>query len=196
MIQFLKEKKRYKISTINLEYVREIREEVLYLNFSKSYARYEFDKHLKTIHYGLSRDDEIISILSLIENPCKYFLKKKTIQIRGMATKLAYQRKGFGSILLEEVKRKMYEFMNYEILWCNSRLESIKFYEKNGFTATGDKFTIRDIGLHKVLYYKINKSQKIQNFIKISSKQKIITKKKLNKNLQGQLIQKMISLEI
>ena len=157
MIQSLKKKKKYKISTINLEDVREIREEVLYLNFSKSYARYELDKHLKTIHYGLSSDDKIISILSLIENPCKHFFKKKTIQIRGMATKLAYQRKGFGSILLEEVKRKIYEFMNYEILWCNSRLESIKFYQKNGFTVTGDKFTIRDIGLHKVLYYKIKK---------------------------------------
>ena len=54
----------------------------------------------------------------------------------------------FIKILLEEVKRKIYEFMNYEILWCNSRLESIKFYEKNGFTVLGDKFTIRDIGLH------------------------------------------------
>ena len=157
MIQFLKEKKKIKISTINLEDVRKIREKELYLNFSKTYARYELDTHLKTLHYGLSRDNKIISILSLIENPCKYFFKKKTLQIRGMATKLAYQRRGFGSILLEEVKRKIYEFMNYEILWCNSRLESIKFYQKNGFTVLGDKFTIRDIGLHKVLYYKIKK---------------------------------------
>ena len=117
----------------------------------------ELDTHLRTLHYGLSKDDKIISILSLIENPCKYFSKKKTLQIRGMATKFAYQRKGFGSILLEEVKKIIYEFMNHEILWCNSRLDSIKFYEKNGFTVKGDKFTIRDIGLHKVLYYKIKK---------------------------------------
>ena len=157
MIRSLKEKKKYKISTINLEDVREIREEVLYLNFSKSYARYELDTHLKTIHYGLSIDNKIISILSLIENPCKYFFKKKTIQIRGMATKFDYQRKGLGSILLREVKKKIYEFMNYEILWCNSRIESIKFYEKNGFTAKGHQFIIRDIGVHKVLYYKIKK---------------------------------------
>ena len=157
MIQFLKEKKKYKILTINLEDVREIREEVLYLNFSKSYAKYELDTHLETLHYGLLRDNKIISILSLIENPCEYFKKKKTIQIRGMATKFDYQRKGFGSFLLKEVKKKIYEFMNYEILWCNSRIESIKFYEKNGFTAIGHEFIIKDIGVHKVLYYKIKK---------------------------------------
>ena len=77
MIQSLKEKKKIKISTINLEDVRKIREEELYLNFSKTYARYELDTHLKTLHYGLSRDDKIISILYLIENPCKYFSPQK-----------------------------------------------------------------------------------------------------------------------
>ncbi len=157
MIHYPKEKKKIKISTIHLEEVRAIRKKVLYSNHSKSFAKYELDTHLSSIHYGLIKDNEIISILSLLENPCKYFLKKKTLQIRGMATKFDFQRKGFGSILLKEVKKKILEFMDYEILWCNSRLNSIKFYQKNGFTAKGDKFTIKNIGLHKVLYYEIKK---------------------------------------
>ena len=109
----------------------------------------------ETVHYGLSINDEIISILTLIKQSFEYARKAKSIQLRGMATLNSHQRKGFGSILLGKVIEKLKKEDIYELLWCKSRHTVIKFYKNNNFTPIGDNFKIETIGLHQTLYYRL-----------------------------------------
>ena len=95
-----------KLVSLDLPTVHSIRKNVLYKNFSSTLVKYLEDDLKETLHYGLSINDEIISILTLIKQSFEYARKANSIQLRGMATLNSYQRKGFGSILLGKVIEK------------------------------------------------------------------------------------------
>ena len=144
-----------KLVRLGLPEVHLIRKKVLYKNFSSTFVKYYEDDSKETVHYGLSINDEIISILTLIKQSFEYARKANSIQLRGMATLNSYQRKGYGSILLGKVIEKLKKEDIYELLWCKSRHKVIKFYKNNNFTPIGDNFKIETIGLHQTLYYRL-----------------------------------------
>ena len=144
-----------KLVSLDLPTVHSIRKNVLYKNFSSTLVKYFEDDLKETLHYGLSINDEIISILTLIKQSFEYARKANSIQLRGMATLNSYQRKGYGSILLGKVIDKLKKEDIYELLWCKSRFSVIKFYKNNNFTPIGDNFKIEAIGLHQTLYYRL-----------------------------------------
>ena len=150
-------KKSLKLVKLDLAEVHLIRRKVLYKNFPNTLVEYCEDNLEETSHYGLSKGDEVISILTLIRQTFKYDSKVQSIQLRGMATLDTYQRKGYGSQLLTKVIKKLKQEKIYKFLWCKSRIAVIEFYKNNNFTPIGDNFKIESIGLHKILYYRLKK---------------------------------------
>lgn len=158
-------KKKFSIlSLLELEVIRDFRKDNLYQNLNGNFELYKDDNNSSTKHFGLFINKELISALTLIENTFLENSKLKAIQIRGMSTKKKFQKKGFGSALIEKVINILKFEKKYEILWCNSRIESLGFYKNNYFTPVGNIFNIKNIGKHQKLYIVLKEWQKIQNF--------------------------------
>jgi GNAT superfamily N-acetyltransferase len=84
------------------------------------------------MHLGLFEDNKLISIVSL-------FKSENSLQFRKFATLEAYQRKGFGTELLNYLL-EIAEVENFERVWCNARKNASGFYSKFGFTETEHSF--------------------------------------------------------
>ena len=80
---------------------------------------------------------------------------KNAYRLRGMATELSKQRKGFGAIILHGAMDHLKQKTDVEILWCNARVTAFGFYEKMGFTALGETFDTPNLGPHKIGYIEL-----------------------------------------
>ena len=76
---------------------------------------------------------------------------RNSYRLRGMATDLHYRGMGLGSQILQQGEMLL-KVMNCDLLWFNARENAFQFYEKNGFSITGDMFDIPGAGPHKVMY--------------------------------------------
>lgn len=85
------------------------------------------------VHFALVRNSEIIGSL------CLKKINKSTIKIRQMAIKKKFQKKGYGSKLLNFAEI----FANkkkYNKIILVARLSALNFYKKNFFETSGTKF--------------------------------------------------------
>jgi N-acetylglutamate synthase-like GNAT family acetyltransferase len=107
-----------------------IRQLVMWPNHPMEFVQLEDDD--KGIHYGIYKDDELVSVVSCFE-------QDKEMQFRKFATLQHMQKQGWGSSLLhfilEEARKK-----GITKVWCNARLDKKYFYEKFGLTATDKHF--------------------------------------------------------
>ncbi|MFX8860543.1 GNAT family N-acetyltransferase, partial [Acinetobacter baumannii] len=71
-----------------------VRKEVMYPNKAVKFAKIKNDDEGK--HYGLFNNHQLISVISV-------FINDQSLQFRKFATLKPYQRKGFGTKLLEFV---------------------------------------------------------------------------------------------
>jgi len=134
------------IKKINLRTLRKFRNQELYPGLSKKLSKYEVDLLKKTRHFGLFKENNVISAITLIESKESI----KTLQFRGMFTRKEFLRKGYGKKLMEFIIKDSKE-KKYEILWCNSRKSAINFYKKFGFSPKGSLFLVQYLGLHMKL---------------------------------------------
>jgi predicted GNAT family N-acyltransferase len=91
----------------------------------------------KRIHFGLFRDKELLSVVSL-------FIDQKSAQFRKFATISTEQNKGFGTSLLKHV----IDFTinkNLILLWCNARVNKTTYYKKFGFKETNKTYRKKGI---------------------------------------------------
>ena len=84
------------------------------------------------IHFGLFRDAQLLSVISL-------FIENDTAQFRKFATETNHQGKGYGSMLLNYLVQESIN-RNIKTLWCNARLTAFSFYQKAGFTIVSEKW--------------------------------------------------------
>ncbi len=84
------------------------------------------------VHFGLWKDSNIISVVSLFRNG-------NVAQFRKFATKTSEQGNGFGTLLLEYVMTFVSN-EKIEKLWCNARADKTSFYERLGMTQTPKTF--------------------------------------------------------
>lgn len=102
----------------------------------------------------------MIGVSSFFKNHHPSISKENQYQLRGMAILKEHQGKGIGNIILNYGEKFLKE-KNIDIIWCNAREVAINFYKRNGYIIIGEPFTIKDIGLHYVMY----KTQKKQTCI-------------------------------
>ncbi len=88
-------------------------------------------------HWGLYQNHQLISVISL-------FLEGKEARFRKFATAQAYQRKGFGSLLLNHVFEEAQK-LGATSIWCDARENATEFYTKFGMKQEGIVFFKTDI---------------------------------------------------
>ncbi|KAA3437890.1 GNAT family N-acetyltransferase [Rufibacter hautae] len=83
-------------------------------------------------HFGLYVDQELMSVISL-------FIEHQQAQFRKFATLTAFQKQGFGRMLLEHV----FAFasgMQITTVWCHARASAAGFYLKAGMRPVVEPF--------------------------------------------------------
>lgn len=151
----MKKTKEIKICNPDINEIRAIRNKILYESLPKSFSNYLEDKMDSTKHFGLKVNSKIISIATLNQKSLYLYPNEKALQIRGMATLKDFQKKGYGSLLIENIIRILKKEKKIDLIWCNARIKIMDFYTKKLFTPIGDIFDIKSIGPHKSLYYRI-----------------------------------------
>ena len=110
------------------------------------------DGFITSYHFSAKKNGNIVGVVSYFDKQHQHFSEvTKSYQLRGMAVDINFRNQGIGrSILSTSIDQLKHD--GVELIWCNARQESMKFYEKNGFVAIGDYFTIADIGKHILMY--------------------------------------------
>ena len=111
---------------------------------------FSHDDDNSTFHLGLFLENELIGVVTFIKNEFKE-LTGNQYQLRGMAVLKEFQKKGYGNLMIEK-GQEMIKAKRGNLIWCNVREVSIKFYKKNGFKIIGKPFVIPKIGLHYVMH--------------------------------------------
>jgi GNAT superfamily N-acetyltransferase len=114
-------------------------------------CRFEGDDLASTVHFGIFEDEKVIGVLSLFDASNSGITAETHLQFRGMAVLAAYQNKGIGAILMEFAETQI-KAKTGVIIWLNAREKAVTFYEKMGYSKTGEPFSIGDIGTHFVMY--------------------------------------------
>jgi len=107
-----------------------IRHKVMWPNKPIEYVKLPNDENGS--HFGLFVNGELTSIISL-------FIENNEAQFRKFATLNEFQGLGYGTILLKNI----IAFIKKEgirKLWCNARVEKLKFYERFNLKPTDKKF--------------------------------------------------------
>lgn len=89
------------------------------------------------VHLALWEGEELISVISL-------FRDGDELQFRKFATRQQFQRRGYGSQLLEHTLCYARQHGVYR-LWCNARRSAVPFYRKFGFRETAQAFRRNDM---------------------------------------------------
>jgi len=118
------------IEQISHELTWRIRREVLYPGQPLDKIVLPDDEN--GMHLGLFDDHKLISVLSFFKND-------NSIHLRKFATLEPYQRKGYGTELLNYLL-EIAEAESYERIWCNARKNASGFYSKFGFKETENSF--------------------------------------------------------
>lgn len=108
-----------------------IRHKVMWPNLPVEKIKLPLDE--EGTHFGLFDNEKLTTIVSL-------FFTGKSAQFRKLATEEHEQGKGYASQLLTHIITYAAE-QNVEKIWCNARVNKIKFYHKFGMYTTDNTFS-------------------------------------------------------
>lgn len=137
------------IKKIKTEDTYSIRLEVLRKNIPLPY-KFNGDFDESTFHLGAFKNNVLIAVSSYMKSDNPSF-KGSQYQLRGMATLQEHQGIGAGKLMVEE-SYKILKGLNINCLWCNAREIAVPFYEKLGMKTFGEKFDVKLIGDHYVMF--------------------------------------------
>lgn len=137
------------IKKIKTEDTYSIRLEVLRKNIPLPY-KFNGDFDESTFHLGAFKNNVLIAVSSYMKSDYPSF-KGNQYQLRGMATLQEHQGIGAGKLMVEE-SYKILKGLNINCLWCNAREIAVPFYEKLGMKTFGEKFDVKLIGDHYVMF--------------------------------------------
>ncbi len=107
-----------------------LRHEVMWPDMAYDYVKLPEDELAR--HFGLYRDEDLTSIVSIFTN-------EKEAQFRKFATKVSAQGNGYGTQLLSHVFERL-EKEGIKRIWCNARLDKTSFYRGFGMKETAHTF--------------------------------------------------------
>ena len=108
-----------------------------------------------TFHLGAFVDKKLVSVASFYFEHNPTFPEQHQYRLRGMATAPEYQGRGLSSALLKTAFPVIKQ-NQCTLLWCNAREKAIGFYQKVGFVADGEAFSLPNIGKHILMSIKID----------------------------------------
>ena len=139
------------IKIITAETTFSVRNPVLRPNLPIETCRFEGDNLSTTTHLGYFHEEMLVGIVSVFEKINSNWETNKQIQVRGMAILDAFQKKGIGEKLMQNVIKLAQENQK-EVIWFNARKNAVPFYERLAFHKYGTAFEIEGVGTHYVMY--------------------------------------------
>lgn len=107
-----------------------IRHSILWPEKDLEYVKIPEDN--EGLHYGLFEEGRLVSVISL-------FCKGKEARFRKFATLTEFQRKGYGTVLLQFMFQEA-RALGIQKMSCHSRSNASNFYKKFGMKETADVF--------------------------------------------------------
>ncbi|MCL7745634.1 GNAT family N-acetyltransferase [Halalkalibacter sp. MEB205] len=118
------------IRKVDKQQVWELRHQVMWSDKPFDYIKLEDDD--LGFHFGLIRENKLISVVSL-------FINNEEAQFRKFATLQQEQGKGYGSALLDFVLKEA-KIRGVKRIWCNARINKVDFYRKFGLQESKSNF--------------------------------------------------------
>lgn len=118
------------VGVVPLSEVWQLRQQVMYPFQDMDMVK--LDNDAEGTHLGMYDEEELLSVISL-------FCSDKKVQFRKFATRMAFQRKGIGSALLQHVM-DWAQANGYEVVWCNARLTAVELYKQFGMEPVGESW--------------------------------------------------------
>jgi len=121
-----------------------LRRDELRPGLSLDEARFVGDDDPGSRHFGafLAATGENIGCASFLPAP---FQARAAHQLRGMATRADYVRRGVGAALLTFAVDALGPAA---LLWCHARIGAVPFYRRMGWRVVSDVFDIPTVGPH------------------------------------------------
>lgn len=111
----------------------DLRYQILRKPLGLSFTQQEMEEEKNNIHIGCFDDERLEGCCMLVP------LDNSMIQLRQMAVLSGLQGKGIGKVLMqfaENISRDQ----GYKKIIMHARKTAVGFYEKSGYTKTGDEF--------------------------------------------------------
>lgn len=118
------------ITEITAQQTLDLRHSVMWPNKPIDYVKLPKDE--KGLHFGLWKNEKLVSVISL-------FIDGNSAQFRKFATDINEQGNGFGSQLLSHLF-EVCKSKNISKIWCNARIDKTSFYERFGMNKTSKTF--------------------------------------------------------
>ena len=98
-----------------------------------------------TVHLGVVVDGDVVAISTWLTAPLPD-TGEPGVQLRGMATDPVFERRGLGGAVLDAgVSAARQRGMT--LVWANSRVTALGFYQRAGFDVIGPVFATADTGM-------------------------------------------------
>lgn len=114
----------------------------------------DIDLNKNAIHLGVFIDNQLVCIGSLFEMTNSKLSFKKQYRLRAMATHPDYRNRNAGKLLIES-SISLLRTKGYNLLWCDAREVALGFYSKLGFELVDEWYNIKNVGRHKLLFYRL-----------------------------------------
>lgn len=115
-------------------------------------AVFRKDLSENTYHFAAVSNQKILGIVSYFDRQHDCFQDNLlSYQLRGMAVDQNYRQQKIGRYILKD-SLVFLQSKGIDLIWCNARKESWRFYQKYGFKSTGKFFLIPDVGQHILMY--------------------------------------------
>lgn len=142
------------IKKINSVQTYSIRHEVLRKGKPIKTCKFKGDDDEYTTHFGSFFEDNLVGVISIFKENNILFTESNQFQIRGMAVLEEFQGKGLGAELVKKAENHCLN-LNTNLIWFNARENAVPFYKKLNYKIIGNSFLIPDVGIHFVMYKKI-----------------------------------------
>ena len=131
---------------VDLDAIFALRWAILRPGFPREAAEFDGDHDPATLHAGAftAAGDCIGCALAMLNE----LDARPAYQLRGMATRPDWQRRGVGRALLAHIQQHIAEHTPVRQLWCNARVEAVGFYERQGWRIISDVFEVPTVGPH------------------------------------------------
>jgi GNAT superfamily N-acetyltransferase len=124
--------------------VYELRRDVLRRGTPTDDVMFDADDDAATRHFAVRNDDgDVVATSTWSERECPHHPGTTALQLRGMAVRDDYQRRGLGAALVDAGIAFAGE-RGIELVWANARDAALAFYAAKGFTVIGDGFLTAD----------------------------------------------------
>ena len=143
------------VRIVDAETVRPLRHSELRKGQDFATTSYLKDYEQDTFHMACILDEKIVTCATFYPEESTKRKSENAYRLRGMATDVRFQRKGYATDLMTETFIQLKE-KKCDLLWCNARLIAVDFYESLGFNILGEIFEIKGIGPHYYMHKEIN----------------------------------------